>query len=162
MDVLEAIRTKRAVRQFSDQPVPDETIRAIVDAGRRSQSSRNDQPWVFVVVREREALQKLADSGAHAKHLAGATFAVVLVARPGYDFDQGQAAAYLQLAGWNFGVGSCIGTLSDSEGAKAVLGVPGDWQIHTAISFGYPAQPPAPARPGGRKPLDEVVRWEKW
>jgi nitroreductase len=162
MEVLEAIRSKRAVRQFSDQAVPDDTIRTIVDAGRRSQSSRNDQPWVFVVVRERETLQKLAECGAYAKHLAGAAFGIVLVARPGYDFDQGQAAAYLQLAAWDLGVGSCIGTLNEAEKAKAVLGVPGEWQIETSISFGYPAQPPAPPRPGGRKPLDEVVRWEQW
>jgi nitroreductase len=162
MDVLEAIRTKRAVRQFSERPVPDDDIRAIVDAGRRSQSSRNDQPWVFVVVRERATLQKLADCGAYAKHLAGAAFGVVLVAQPGYDFDQGQAAAYLQLAAWDLGVGSCIGTLNESEKAKAVLGVPSEWHLDISISFGYPAQPPGPARPGGRKPLDEVVRWEKW
>src|SRR5258706_10208679 len=115
MDVLEAIRTKRAVRQFADRPVPDDDIRTIVDAGRRSQSSKNDQPWVFVVVRERATLQKLAECGTYAKHLAGAAFAVALIARPGYDFDQGQAAAYLQLAAWDLGVGSCIGSVNGTE-----------------------------------------------
>jgi nitroreductase len=162
MDVLEAIRTKRAVRQFADRPVPDDDIRTIVDAGRRSQSSKNDQPWVFVVVRERVTLQQLAECGAYAKHLAGAAFAVALIARPGYDFDQGQAAAYLQLAAWDLGVGSCIGSINDTEKAKAILGVPSEWQFDTSISFGYPAQPPGPPRSGGRKLLDEVVRWEKW
>ncbi|HEX5688881.1 MAG TPA: nitroreductase family protein, partial [Roseiflexaceae bacterium] len=100
MDVLEAIRTKRAVRQFTEEPVPDDVIRQIVDAGRRSQSSKNDQPWTFVIVRDRETLRKLADCGTYAKHLAGAAFAVAIVAQPNYEFDQGQAAAYLQLAAW--------------------------------------------------------------
>jgi nitroreductase len=162
MDVLEAIRTKRATRQFADRPVPDETIRAIVDAGRRSQSSKNDQPWTFVVVRDRETLRKLSECGMYAKHLASAAFGVAIVAQPGYEFDQGQAAAYLQIAAWDLGVGSCIASMHEPDKAKAVLSVPDELEFHTAISFGYPAQPPAAPKPGGRKPLDEVVRWEKW
>jgi nitroreductase len=162
MDVLEAIRTKRATRQFADRPVPDDVIRQIVDAGRRSQSSKNDQPWTFVVVRDRDTLKQLSECGQYAGHLAGAAFAVAIVAQPGYDFDQGQAAAYLQLAAWNLGVGSCIASIYEPERAKAILGAPDELQLDTAVSFGYPAQPLAAPRPGGRKPLDEVVRWGKW
>jgi nitroreductase len=162
MDVLEAIRTKRATRQFADRAVPDDTIRQIVDAGRRSQSSKNDQPWTFVVVRDRETLRRLSECGTYAGHLAGAAFGVAIVAQPCYDFDQGQAAAYLQLAAWDLGVGSCIASMHDPDKAKAVLGVPEDLEFDTAISFGYPTQPPAAPKPGGRRPLDEVVRWEKF
>ena len=162
MDVLEAIRTKRATRQFADRPVPDDQIRQIVDAGRRSQSSKNDQPWTFVVVRDRETLRRLSECGKYAGHLAGAAFGVAIAAQPGYEFDQGQAAAYLQLAAWEFGVGSCIASIYEPEKARAILGVPDGLDLNTAISFGYPAQPPAAPRPGGRKPLDEVVRWERW
>lgn len=162
MDVLEAIRSKRATRQFADRPVPDDVIRQIVDAGRRSQSSKNDQPWTFVVVRDRETLKQLSECGQYAGHLAGAAFAVALIATPGYDFDQGQAAAYLQLAAWELGVGSCIASIYEPERARAILGAPDEFQFDTAISFGYPAQSSSPARRGGRKPLDEVVRWEKW
>jgi nitroreductase len=162
MDVLEAIRTKRAVRQFADGPVPDDVIREIVNAGRRAQSSKNDQPWHFIVVRDRGTLKQLSECGNYARHLAGAAFAVALIASPGYDFDQGQAAAYLQLAAWEQGIGSCIASIYEPERARAILGVPSDQQFDTAISFGYPAQPPAAPRPDGRKPFDEVVRWEKW
>jgi nitroreductase len=162
MNVLEAIRTKRATRQFAGRPVPDDVIRQIVDAGRRSQSSKNDQPWTFVVVRDRETLKQLSECGRYAGHLAGAAFGVAIVAQPGYDFDQGQTAAYLQLAAWELGIGSCIASIHEPERAKALLGAPDELQFDTAISFGYPAQPPAVARQGGRKPLDEVVRWEKW
>jgi nitroreductase len=162
MEVLEAIRTKRATRQFAALPVPDDVIRRIVDAGRRSQSSKNDQPWTFVVVRDRETLKQLSECGQYAGHLAGAAFGVAILAQPGYDFDQGQAAAYLQLAAWELGVGSCIASIYEPERAKAILGAPQELQFDTAISFGYPSQPPAAPRPGGRKPLDEVVRWEKW
>ena len=162
MDVLEAIRTKRATRKFADQAVPDDVIRQIVDAGRRSQSSKNDQPWTFVVVRDRATLQQLSECGQYAGHLAGAAFGVAILAQPGYDFDQGQAAAYLQLAAWEQGIGSCIASIYEPERAKAILGAPDELQFDTAISFGYPAQAPAAPRQGGRKPLDEVVRWDKW
>ena len=71
MDVAEAIRTKRAVRQFKDQPVPEEAVKAILNAGRRSQSSKNTQRWHFVAVNDKETLTKLSECGAYARHLAG-------------------------------------------------------------------------------------------
>ena len=71
MDVLEAIRTKRAVRQFSNQKVSEEVISSIVNAGRLAQSSKNTQPWQFVVVRDADRLGKMATCGTYAGHLAG-------------------------------------------------------------------------------------------
>jgi nitroreductase len=163
--VADVIRTKRAVRQFESKPVPEDVIRQILDAGRRAQSSKNTQPWRFVVVREREALKRLSECGQYAGHLAGAAFAVALVSEKNdgsNDFDLGQAAAYLQLAAWELGVGSCIASMWEADRAKAVLGVPPERGFHTALSFGYPAQPPAPPRRAGRRSFDEVVRWERW
>src|SRR5919199_3240110 len=121
--VLEAIRTFRSVRQFADQPVPDEIIRQIVNAGRRAQSSKNTQAWIFVVVRERETLARLAACGTYAAHLAHAAFGVALISPVNDPFDLGQATAYLQLAAWALGVSSCIASMHQSDRAKAVLGV---------------------------------------
>ena len=162
MDVLEAIRTKRAVRQFSDRPVPEEVMDNILDAGRRSQSSKNSQPWQFVVVRDRNKLAELSTCGTYAGHLAGAAFAVVLVSDVEWTFDIGQTAAYMQLAGWSQGVSSCIATLQDGECARSVLGVPAGKFVEIALSFGYAAQEPKPPKSGGRRPLDDVVHWENW
>src|SRR5215510_1575472 len=72
MDVLEAIASKRAVRHFTDQPISDEDLRAILNAGRRAQSSKNTQPWTFIAILDRQALQRLSECGAYAGHLAGA------------------------------------------------------------------------------------------
>jgi len=170
MNVSDAIRTKRAARQFTDQPVSEADIRTILNAGRRAQSSKNTQPWNFVVVRDKETLKKLSECGTYAGHLAGAAFAVALVspdpaARWSVAFDLGQAAAYLQLAAWEQGIGSCIASIYQPEEAKAILGIPEGYFFDVAISFGYPA--PEPARPagvrrGGRRPLEEVAHWEKW
>jgi nitroreductase len=163
-DILKTIRTKRAVRRFSDQPVPDEVINQILDAGRRSQSSKNTQPWGFIAIRDREKLKALAKTGTYAGHLEGAAFAIVLVGTRHSDwnsYDIGQASAYMQLAAWGLGVGSCIATLHEEDAARKLLGIPADSGLFLALSFGYPAADFVPNK-GGRKPLDEVVRWEHW
>ncbi len=165
MEVHEAIRTKRAIRAFTDQPVSRETIERVLNAGRRAQSSKNTQPWTFVVVENKETLKKLSECGRYAGHLAGAAFGVALVSpQAGNDFDLGQVAAYLQLAAWELGLGSCIASMWEPEKAKAILGIPPDMHFETALSFGWPA--PEQNRPavvkGGRRRLAEIVRWEKW
>ena len=165
MTVSEVIRTKRAVRQFSDEPLSEEAMRTILMAGRRAQSSKNTQPWHFIAIRDRATLRQLAECGAYAGHLAGAPFAVALIASTADSFDLGQAAAYMQLAAWDLGIGSCIASMWEPEKAKAILDVPQDLHFDVAISFGYPLpshkQPSAP-NPNGRKPFDEVVFWERW
>jgi nitroreductase len=164
MDVLEAVRTKHAVRRFRDEPVPDDVMRKILDAGRRSQSSKNTQPWQFVVIRDRERLKALAQTGNFTDHMLLAAFAVVLVGERNTEpinFDLGQAAAYMQLAAWGLGVGSCLFTMHRPDDAKQVLGIPPEQYVYTGLSFGYPV-PNLPRNQGGRKKLDEVVRWETW
>ena len=165
MKVSEVIRTKRAVRQFTDEPLSEEAIGSILNAGRRAQSSKNTQPWHFIAVRDRAILRQLAECGAYAGHLAGATFAVALIASTPDSFDLGQAAAYMQLAAWELGIGSCIASMWEPEKAKAILGVPHDQHFDVAISFGYPLpgrEQSHPPKPNGRKSFDEVVFRECW
>lgn len=158
--VLDLIRTKRAVREFTSEPVPEDIVQEILEAGRLAQSSKNDQPWHFILIRQRETLRQLSECGKYAGHLAGANFAVALVVQPGYDFDLGQAAAYMQLAAWERGVASCIASMWEPDKAKTILGIPADKQFDTALSFGHPAKKPGRIR--DRRPLEDVVRREKW
>lgn len=165
MNVQDAIRSKRAVRLFEDKPVPEEIILQILDAGRRSQSSKNTQPWQFIAVRDRETLVALSKTGDYAGHLAGAAFGVILLGTVKRDwnmFDLGQSAAYMQLAAWELGVGSCIASIYHPDQARAILGVPDTLECNVALSFGYPSPEFTPARMGGRRPIDEVVMWDKW
>ena len=170
MNVSEAIRTKRAVRQFQDRPLPEEAVLKILNAGRRSQSSKNNQPWQFIAIREKSVLKALSETGTYAGHLAGAALAVALLV-PDPDerfqtlFDAGQAAAYMQLAAWELGVGSCLASIYEPEKAREILGYPADWQVRICISFGYPLDEGmlrAAPKKGGRKALDEMVHWDKW
>jgi len=167
MNVLDAIRHKRAIRKFQDRPLPDDVLSAIVNAGRRSQSSKNSQPWHFVVVRERETLRALSTLGTFAGHLAGAAAAIVITtpdpaSRWSVMFDAGQSASYMQLAAWELGVGSCLATIYEPEQAQELLGVPAGWHIRAAISFGYAAEAQSPPKRGGRRQLADVVHYERW
>ena len=98
MDVDEAIRLKRAVRSFARRPLPEESVQAILRAGGRAQSAKNMQPWHFIAIQERAALESLSHTGTYADHLAGAALAVALLTpdpaqRWSILFDCGQAAA---------------------------------------------------------------------
>jgi len=170
MDVSEAIRTKRAIRKFKSEPLPEDMVHQIINAGRLAQSSKNNQPWNFIVVQDREMLNTLSKLGDYSGHIAGAAMAVVIITTDPYQhysplFDSGQAAAYMQLAAWELGVGSCLATLHQWDEARKVLGFPEDKHVRMAISFGYPedeALAPRPVRKEGRRTFDEVVHWEKW
>ncbi len=162
METLDALRTKRAVRQYKDQPVSESIIREIVNAGRYAQSSKNSQPWEFIVLRNRETLRQLAPCGKHSEHLAEATFAIAIVSSVEWAFDIGQTAAYLQLAAWDLGIGSCIAKIHDPSRAKAILSIPEDRYLEIVISFGYPTDQPTTIKRDGRRALNEVLRWEHW
>ena len=102
MSVSEAIRLKRAVRKFTTNPLPKETIHAILNAGRRAQSAKNTQHWHFIAITDRATLKALSEYGDWAGHLAGAALAVAIITphpdtRFSVMFDAGQAAAYMQL-----------------------------------------------------------------
>jgi nitroreductase len=162
MSVAEAIRRKRAVRTYTTDAVPEAIVEAILHAGRRAQSSKNSQPWTFILVTDREQLRRLSTAGTYAAHLTGAAFAVVLVAPAGTEFDLGQATAYMQLAATAHGVGSCITTLHNEMAARSILEVPDELTCRWSIAFGYPAEAPAPLKAGGRKALGDVVRREHY
>ena len=170
MNVSDAIRMKRAVRKFQDKPLPDDVVHTILNAGRRSQSSKNDQGWQFIAIRDKGLLKALSETGTYAGHLAGAALGVAIVT-PNPDgkfqdlFDAGQAAAYMQLAAWELGVGSCLASIYEPDKAREILGFPPDWHLRIAISFGYPLEEEklsAAPKKGGRRPLEELVHWDKW
>jgi nitroreductase len=170
MNVAEAIKTKRAVRKFQDKPLPDTVVLDILNAGRRSQSSKNEQAWQFIAIRDKGILGALSECGKYAGHLAGAALGVAIVmpdpnAKFQTLFDAGQTAAYMQLAAWELGVGSCIASIYEPEKARSILGYPADRYLDIAISFGYPQdeqQLSAPPKKGGRKPLEEMIHWDRW
>jgi nitroreductase len=170
MNNLEAIRFKRAVRQFRAEPLPQDAIVDILNAGRRAQSSKNSQPWQLIAIIEKTALKALSECGAYAGHLAGAALGVAILTPDPAEkfqimFDAGQCAAYMQLAAWELGVGSCLASIYEPEKARAILGFPPEQHLRIMLSFGYPLDATvmsATPKKGGRRSLEQVVHWEKW
>jgi nitroreductase len=170
------LRSMRAVRRFSADPIPEDVLQDILQAARWTGSSKNTQPWHLIVVRERGTLETLSKCGPFAGHLAGAAAAIALVMEDGRrQLDEGRLAQNLMLAAWAHGVGSCIGSIypdDNTRRANAALGIPAGKYFHTAISLGYPADQAAlrlSANPGnlssvplGRVPLAELVSWERF
>ena len=161
------------MRQFSDREIPDDVLREILDTGRWTGSSKNTQPWDLVVVRNRETLAALAKCGQFAGHLAAAKLGIALVMR-GDDawsgMDEGRLMQNLMLAAWAQGVGSCIGSIypeDNQQRARELLGIPKNRHLRTMLSIGYPASaealrlPPGASIPRGRRPLQDVVSWER-
>jgi len=171
METWEAIRSRRDVRSFEDRAVPSDHLNEILEAGRRSPSSQNWQPWDFVVVTERERLVKLAQTWRGAGHVAHSAATVALVASPPEQerqrgtlyYDLGQATMSIMLAAAGLGVGSGHSSVGDQELAREVLGLPDDKFCPYMISLGYPADRPLSLiRRPDRRPLDEVVHREHW
>jgi len=173
MDVWTAIRSKRMVRKFRDDPLSPEQLLRIVDAGRHAASSKNQQAWHFIAVEDRERLRALSAVGPYAGHVAGAAAAVALLTpdprQPGASlslvWDLGLAAENMMLAAWELGIGSCPATVYDQAIAREVLGHPDDRWCGYVLSFGFAADPEDLTRPpkaGGRRPLEDLLHRERW
>src|SRR5947209_12699588 len=169
MQTWEAITSRRNVRAFDGRPVPAADLDQILEAGRRSPSSQNWQPWDFILVTDRAQLRELARVWRGAAHVAGSAATIVVIG-PAADnefgraqFDLGQATMSMLLAAADLGIGTCHAGVTDLELARELLGFPADRPWAFLISLGYPADRPlTPVRNPRRRPLDEIVHRGRW
>jgi nitroreductase len=163
MEVFEAARTVLAVRRYQDKPVPPDAVRRIVEAGRLTGSSKNGQPWHFIVVEDRDTLRQLGALARTGPYIAQAPLAIV-VAIDDSRFavsDGSRAIQSMILAAWGEGVGSnWVGFLGMSE-VKSLLGIPDNIDVLAILPFGYPVQALGKGKKN-RKPLSEVAHQERF
>ncbi len=172
MEAWDAISSRRNVREFTDEPLPDEALRRILEAGWRAPSSRNWQPWDFVVVTDRgqlEELSKVWQGGAHIAHSAAAVGLVIDEFEAGSRdreialYDLGQASLQMMVVAADLGIGSGHSAVGDQALARQVLGLPAGKVLQYVIDFGYPADRPLkPIRKPNRREFDEVVHRGTW
>ena len=171
METWEAIRARRNVRDFDDRPIADEDLDRILESGRRAPSSRNWQPWDFVVVTDRDQLAELAKVWEYGQHVARSAATVALVLPVGLAsrdheialYDLGQATMAMQIAAADLGIGSGHSAVADQDQARRVLGLPEDRYLAYLMDLGYPADRPLrPIRTPNRRPFDEVVHRGRW
>ena len=164
MDAYRATVDKRDQRAFLPGPLPEESLRRILQAARMAGSSKNVEPNRLVVVRDRDRLAALAAFGPFARFLAHAAVVIVIAQTQRHEFDAGRCAQNMMVAAWSDGIGSCPAHLPEAEVAR-LLGIPAEIHVNRVIAFGYvdPARSTAPRAVARRRtPLDELVRWEAW
>src|SRR5690554_201305 len=169
METWDAIRSRRNVRQYADRPIPDAALEQILEAGRRTPSARNWQPWDFVVVTDRDQLARLSKVWQGARHVATSAATIALVGpedpaqREAALYDLGQATMSIMLAAADLGIGSGHASVADHDLAREILGLPADRRCFYLIALGWPADGPLrPLRRPARRPLAEVVHHGRW
>ncbi|GLI37330.1 nitroreductase family protein [Geobacter hydrogenophilus] len=184
METLEAIRTRRSVRKFSDRPVEPDKLRAVLDAARLAPSWANMQCWRFVVVEDQATKAQISElsyveayfgpkgykSNPAQKALTEAPVVIIACGEPPqsgelrgqqyYLTDVGIAAQNLMLAAHDLGLGSVFVGVFDEQQLGELLGIPAELRIVGLFPLGYPLE--APKAGPSRKPLDEIVHYGKY
>lgn len=171
METWDAIRSRRNIRHYTGQPLAAEVLDQILEAGRRAPSSRNWQPWDFVVVTDRVQLGELARVWMGAAHVARSAATIALVVaepadaqhRDWLQYDLGQATMAIMLTATDLGVGTGHAAVTDQDLARSILGHPADRFVAYLIALGYPADRPlTPIKRPDRRPFADVVHRGTW
>lgn len=168
--VTRLVRTVRQIRQYKPDPVPDDALQQLLELARWTGSSKNTQPWHFIVVRDKERLRQLSQIRTPINWLAAAPLGIAIVLdgklAQSEAYDEGRVSERLLIGAHNLGLGGGVawwGDAGEQAKAKQILGIPEDRTARSMVMIGRPtstADPRNPGRVGGRKPLDEVVSYE--
>ncbi len=166
MEVFDCIRNRRTVREFRPDPIPEEVLRKILQAGRWAPSSSNSQPWHFVVVQDPATLKRLGEIATQGTFVANApvVIAIVMDNAPRPQLDAGRAIQQMELVAWSEGLGTCFVGVRQEEQQRAVkslLGIPAELELITVMPYGYRVT--GTQRVGTpRKAISEMVHREKF
>ena len=166
MDVYQCLRSRRTVREYKPDPIPQELVRRILQAGRWAPSSSNTQKWHFIVIQDRDTLAALDKIATHGPFIGQAPLAIAVVMddAPRPQLDAGRALQQMELMAWSEGVGMCFVGVREEDQQQAVkqlLGIPGAMELITLLPFGYRAEGPKGSGTP-RKPVEDIVHWERF
>ena len=168
MNVFEAIKTRRSVRKYKPEPIPEEHLWTILEAARLAPSAGNRQPWRFIVVRDRETITKLAEIASEQLWIADAGAVIAALCMDKNDpavyerwveRDVMTAVEHMVLTAWELGYGTCwIGAFKQKD-VKDLLVVPDPMFVINLLPIGVPDHTPD-AR--ARKPFEEIFYDNKY
>jgi nitroreductase len=173
MQVIDLMRTRYSVRAFADRAVSRETLLTVLEAARFAPTACNNQPWRMLVVQESATRTALATCYPQA-WLATAPVILVCCAEPAKawcrrdgknhaDIDVTIAVDHLTLAATEAGLGSCWICAFDAVKVRQLLQMPASLDPVALLPLGYPAPEATPnSRHSQRKPMDELVQWERF
>jgi len=167
--VLEPIKERQSVRSYQDKEIPEEVLQQILEAGRLAPSACNNQPWKFIVVRDKNLKKRLVSTCKNQKFVGEASVVIVGCAiSPSYKMDNDEysytidlaiALEHMSLQATSLGLGTCwIGAFYQDQ-VKENLGIPEEVQVVALMPVGYPKEL---GLKRGRKPLSEIVCYDKY
>jgi nitroreductase len=171
METWDTIVSRRNVRQYTDREITTGDLDRILEAARRTPSSRNEQRWDFVVVTGRAQLEELSQVWRGAGHVARSAATIALVApdsedprvRESIQYDLGQVTMSIAIAATDMGIGTGHSAVSDQKLAREILGFPDGYVCAWLIALGYPADRAlTPIKKPTRRAFEEVVHYGRW
>lgn len=163
MDTFECILTKLDIREFSQKEVPLEIKLKVLEAARSTGTGLNTQHWRFILVENKENIKKLANDSTSGSWVARSNFAVIVLTNPKYGFhliDAGRVLQSMQLAAWDYGIGSGIFTGIKEERLRSDFAIPSELDLAAIVGFGFPVMKLKGMK--NRLPLKELVYYEKY
>jgi nitroreductase len=170
--VLEEMRKVRQARQYRPDPVPADVIDQLLELARWTGSSRNTQPWHFVVITDKDQLRQISQVRPPINWVANAPLAIAIVldgdSPTSEAYDEGRVTERLLIGARLLGLGGGTAWYGDDAQrarAKEILGIPAERTARSVVVLGYPSsiKDPRPgAVEGGRKPLSEIVSTERY
>ena len=165
MNCIEQILSRKSIRKFKNIPVSEEVLNNILEAGRRSPSATNMQPWHFVIAKDQKA-KEACSCGGFNRFTSDASFIVIglykqseVIIEKLSLMDVTIALQNMVVAAWVQGVGSCWMGAFDERKLKDTLNLPTDSRIVGAVAFGIPDENP---NQPPKKPLTEIFHFDKW
>lgn len=166
---LDFLIGQRQTREFTAEPVSASDLESLLETMRFTGSASNRQPWQFLVVRDTGTIAKLAEATQYTGWIVGAPLLLIVLTEGAnhfaHDYDLGRVDERILLASQALGLGAGIVTFWNDESqalARETLGLPDDWSMYSAVAVGHPAASARPAKLGGRKPLSELVHWDRF
>ncbi len=171
-DVTREIRGVRQARLYSPDPVPDDVLAELLQIARWTGSSRNTQPWEFIVISDPEQLRKISQIRTPINWVADAPLAIAIVLDgkniPSEAFDEGRVTERLLIGARLLGLGGGTAWFGDDAQqamGKEILGIPPERTARSVVALGYPTTTkdhrPNPAM-AGRRPLSELVSYQRY
>jgi nitroreductase len=164
LDSFECILTKLDIREFSQRKVSAEIKLKILEAARSTGTGLNTQHWRFILVENKDNMKMLANDSTSGSWVAHSDFAIIVLTNPKYGFnliDAGRVLQNMQLAAWNYGVGSGIFTGIKEEKFRSDFTIPSQLTIAAIVGFGFPITK-LKGTTKNRMPLKELVYYEKY
>jgi len=171
MSVLDVIKSRKSIRRYKEDPIPEDVFLRVLEAARLAPSGKNSQPWKFVVIKDEAMKKSLAEASRGQMFMARAPVIIAACGFPemsyprqgnymkSWPIDVAIALQHLMLQAEEEGLGTCwIGAFEEKD-VKRLLDVPEDARVLALTPLGYPDQVP---QDRGRKPLSDIISYEKF